>query len=175
MEDTIRVFVKGASESILPNCTNEFDVNGDKVPLEDEEKETMMAMMKDTMSSQGLRTLGFSYKDMSEDDFAALKEKTNDFFEEGSADELASDQTFVCFIACKDPLRDQVKKAMRRAKRAQLNVRIVTNNSLETSVAQAIDCGLLPKDYMSMDNKTTLGYAMEASELREACGGLKQV
>jgi magnesium-transporting ATPase (P-type) len=135
----------------------------------------MLAMMKETMSAQGLRTLGFSYKDMSEEDFDALKEETNDFFDEGSADQLAADHTFVCFVAMKDPLRDQVKKAMRRAKRAQLNVRIVTNNSLETSVAQAIDCGLLPKDYMSMDNKTTLGYAMEAAELRDACGGLKQV
>jgi len=34
----------------------------------------------------------------------------------------------------KDPLRDQVKKAMRRAERAKVNVRIVTNNNLDTAI-----------------------------------------
>jgi len=86
MEDTIRVYVKGAAESVLPFCTNEYNEDGEKAPLEDDEKASMLAMMKETMSAQGLRTLGFSYKDMSEEDFDALKEATNDFFDEGSAD-----------------------------------------------------------------------------------------
>jgi len=38
MEDTIRVYVKGASEIILPNCEFEFDEEGNKVPLDDDRK-----------------------------------------------------------------------------------------------------------------------------------------
>jgi magnesium-transporting ATPase (P-type) len=80
MEDTIRVFVKGASEVILPSCECTFDQNGDKVPLDEDKKASMMEQMKEEMSRKGLRTLGFSYKDMSEDEFAEMKESTKNFF-----------------------------------------------------------------------------------------------
>jgi magnesium-transporting ATPase (P-type) len=77
-------------------------------------------------------------------------------------------------IALLDPLRDHVKKAIKRATKAKITTRICTNNSLETTVAQAIDAGLLPASYLDNDDSTKLeGQAMLGSELTKACGGLK--
>jgi len=42
MADTVRIFVKGASEVVMPNCTEEFDSNGDKMPFDEGEKERML-------------------------------------------------------------------------------------------------------------------------------------
>lgn len=64
MEDTIRVYVKGASEIILPNCEFEFDEEGNKIPLDDDRKLEMMEFYTVNYNMVGFRTLGFSYKDM---------------------------------------------------------------------------------------------------------------
>lgn len=137
MEDTIRVYVKGASEIILPNCEFEFDEEGNKIPLDDDRKLEMKEFYTENYNKFGFRTLGFSYKDMSEEEFAQSCEE----------DSLVSNQTFVTLIAMKDPLRDQVKKAIRRAERAGVNVRVVTNNNLDTAITQAIDSNILPLNF----------------------------
>jgi magnesium-transporting ATPase (P-type) len=36
MQDTVRVFVKGAPEVVLATCTEEFADSGDKVPMDEE-------------------------------------------------------------------------------------------------------------------------------------------
>ena len=37
MEDTVRVFIKGAPEFIINKCTRTFNVDGKKIPMNDEQ------------------------------------------------------------------------------------------------------------------------------------------
>jgi len=135
MEDTIRIYVKGASEVILPKCDYEFDEEGNKVPLDDDRKREMKKFYTENYNKLGFRTLGFSYRDLSEREFhTIINSKNENEVNWKGEDLLVNNQTFVTLIAMKDPLRDQVKKAIRRAERAGVNVRIVTNNNLDTAI-----------------------------------------
>jgi len=82
------------------------------------------------MTKQGFRTLGFSYKDMSVEDFYAIDGVEKEIESQEVEEALCADHTFIALIALKDPLRDHVKKAINRAKRAKITTRIITNNSL---------------------------------------------
>lgn len=173
MEDTIRIFIKGAPEVVLNQCTETFDSNGDKIQLDDDIKKEIKKQMKKEMTTQGFRTLGFSYKDMTVDEYESIEGVHEEIESDRVIQRLVAGQTFIALIALEDPLRDHVKKAIKRAKTAKITTRIVTNNSLETTIAQAIDAGLLDASYHDKDVEKPEGIAMLGTELEAACGGLK--
>jgi magnesium-transporting ATPase (P-type) len=47
MEDTIRIYVKGAPETILKNCTETYDENGDKIELDAEHGKEIKKLMRE--------------------------------------------------------------------------------------------------------------------------------
>jgi magnesium-transporting ATPase (P-type) len=79
---------------------------------------------------------------------------------------LALDHTFIGLIALNDPLRASAKASIKYAKIGHINIRLVTNNSLEYAKAQAYECGIV-------ENKSDLdqsGVAMTGKEFSDLYG-----
>ena len=71
--DAVRVYIKGAPETVVNNCVAHYDQTGNKVAFDQEQKNYVLTeIMRDSMTKKGFRALAFSYRDYSIDDFAGL-------------------------------------------------------------------------------------------------------
>lgn len=71
--ETVRIFVKGAPEFIIKQCTKTMDVDGNAVNFRDEEINYIMNDILFTkFTSKGLRSIALAYKDMNLKDFEKL-------------------------------------------------------------------------------------------------------
>ena len=151
-----RMFVKGASELMLAQCSKIV-----KDPLRDlmestittEEVELLNTTIN-TYASKSLRTIGLLYRDFEEwpPKGAALRDdpKLADF------DNVFRDMTFLSIVGIKDPLRDGVTEAVKTCQRAGVFIRMVTGDNLLTAKAIAEDCGIY----------TSGGIVMEGPQFR---------
>jgi magnesium-transporting ATPase (P-type) len=175
MADTVRVYVKGAPEYILPNCNTHYNAAGQKVPFLEQTRETLTnSIISEKMTRQGLRTIAFSYRDFTVEAFEEIKELTKDFTAPDSSEMLESDNTLLALVAMQDPLRDRVKNVVLFAEKGKVNVRMVTNNSLDTAKAVAVEAGILPKEIFSWPMDKQVQYAMHAADFKQAVGGIRQ-
>lgn len=121
------VFVKGATQAVLPHCTH-FLESGQKAETPDPffwEKED------EALSASGLRVLSFAYKEVAQ---------------RPEADTWVSDLTFLGLIAFVDPVRDDIKPAIRTCREAGIEVIMITGDHPETAVHIARQAGLLLDD-----------------------------
>lgn len=174
MEDTVRVYVKGAPENIVENCNAFFDERGDKSAFGNETKDYVLAnIMRDAMTKQGFRVIAFSYKDYSVDDFNNFA--PDSFHDENVRKELESDQTFIGMVAMKDPLRNRVKQVTEYARKGGINIRLISGDNLDTAKAAAVDAGILTAEEFNSDAPLDeqRKYCMDASDFREKVGALE--
>ena len=60
---------------------------------------------------------------------------------------LETNLTLIAIAGIKDPLRSEIPHAIQTCYRAGIKVRMVTGDNLNTAVAIAKDCKILPSDY----------------------------
>jgi len=73
IQHTVRVYIKGAPETIIENCVAHFDQTGNKLPFDQQARNYALdEIMRDSMTKKGFRAMAFSFKDYSVDDFAGL-------------------------------------------------------------------------------------------------------
>jgi magnesium-transporting ATPase (P-type) len=141
-DGTVRVYVKGASEIILRDCTEYLTESGhvEKLfPIKRKEFEDYVTAMAD----QALRTLALAHKDYPSAD--ALPENWRETPPDGS--DLCCD----CVVGIMDPLRSDVKEAVRIAQGAGVMVRMVTGDNIATAMAIAKQCGILYGDGVALE------------------------
>ena len=89
MDDIVRVYVKGAPEYIVHKCTRTFGVDGNKIPMSDDQLNYILSnIISKEFTTKGFRTLAFAYKDMSNEEFQTLKAESNNFLEEQDREAL---------------------------------------------------------------------------------------
>lgn len=182
LDDTVRVYVKGAPEVVLQSCSNHYISpnksalpDGDeyqvaqKVPLDENSRQKILGtIMENEMAQNALRAIAFSYCDMSINEFNQRLQATGQ--EIDNDQEIASivgDQTFLALVALKDPLRLNIKDVVAAANKSGINLRLISGDHLLTSKAVARDCGILTgQEYESADNNV----AMDASDFRAMVG-----
>jgi P-type Ca2+ transporter type 2C len=120
-------YVKGAPEEIIKRCSYEL-INNKKIKLNEEKKKVLIQSYEE-MAKQGLRVLGFAYKELSK------TEKISDKNAE-------SNLIFVGFQGMIDPPRPEVKKSIRLCNEAGIKVIMVTGDSKLTADAVAKKIGL---------------------------------
>ncbi|CAG9321505.1 unnamed protein product [Blepharisma stoltei] len=157
------VLVKGASETVLGMCTKVVGTDGHEHYITEQDKEEMNGIITD-YAGRAYRTLTLAYKHIG-GDFPIIDGK-------GDANqvELERDLTLLCICGIEDPLRDEVPNAVEVSQKAGITVRMVTGDNIETAVAIARKCNILPKNYKkeSPDDDTV----MLGSEFRERVGKL---
>lgn len=120
--------VKGAPEIILARSSKILTKDGLK-PIEDLREGIERSLVG--YQSRGMRTLGFAYHDSLGDHKGA------------DLEHLATDMTWLGFVAIADPVRPDVAEAIAACRKAGIIVKMVTGDNHETAQEVARQIGLL--------------------------------
>lgn len=143
--DTVRIYVKGAPELVIPNCLKHYDESGALREIDGATRSYLMDnMLNGLMTTKGLRVIAFSISDMSLSAFEELQERTQNFQAENSFHELdIQNQTFLALVALKDPLRADLKDTLGYAPLSGITLRLISGDHLNTAKAVAVDAGIM--------------------------------
>ena len=151
-----RMFVKGASEIMLAQCTKIV-----KDPLRDlmeaqmtTEEADFLNNMINTYASRSLRTIGLLYKDFEEWPPRGSTQRGDPKL--AQFEKVFQDMTLLSIVGIKDPLREGVLQAVQTCQKAGIFIRMVTGDNMLTAKAIASDCGIY----------TSGGIVMEGPQFR---------
>jgi len=147
-DGSIRVFVKGASEWVIKDCTKFSNAEGKTEDMSSAKRDELNNMIEG-MARRALRTLVLSHVDFA--NRAALPAD----WEENPPD--AANLICDCIVGIIDPLRGDVRDAVKTAQGAGVVVRMVTGDNIATASAIAAQCGI----------KTEHGIAVEGPVFRK--------
>lgn len=142
---SVRLFVKGASEWILKDCTHIMDRNGVVQPMTDAKRAELDRHIL-SMAENALRTLCLAHKDV-----ARVADLPADW-QDTPPDH--NNLILDCIVGIIDPLRSDVKEAVRIAQRAGVTVRMVTGDNIATACAIARQCGILTPTGLAVEGPT---------------------
>jgi len=148
-EGVFRIYTKGASEIILERCTSFVTDTGDIVDIEEDMRQEL-ALIIEAFSNDALRTLVMAYRDLP-GDWSADNMTVGD--KAANEDNLEQDLTLIAMVGIEDPLRPEVKSAVRICQKAGVTVRMVTGDLLNTAKSIAKQCNILTKDGIAMEGK----------------------
>ncbi|MBI5122906.1 cation-translocating P-type ATPase [Candidatus Roizmanbacteria bacterium] len=117
------VFTKGAPESIL-SISSHILIGNKPTPLSSQHISRIEREFE-RFARQGLRMIAFSYK----------KNDSNDLFEKN--------QIFLGFVGIADPVREEVKEAVKKTQEAGIKVIMITGDNPLTAEAIGIETGII--------------------------------
>jgi magnesium-transporting ATPase (P-type) len=171
IQNTVRVYVKGAPEIVIENCIRYNDGNNNALPIDQQNRDYVInQMMRDQMTTKGFRTMAFSYKDYDKDEFEGL----SDFNSDATIKELENGQTFCGIVGLKDPLRDRMKHIVEYAQKGGINIRMISGDNIDTAKAMAVDAGILSQNEFSAEASIDdqRKFFMDAKDFRQEVGDL---
>ncbi|KAI9190864.1 uncharacterized protein BJ171DRAFT_481538 [Polychytrium aggregatum] len=144
------IYSKGAPELILEACKFYINEHG-KVRLLDDAARAEFKKWIKSCSTEGLRSLGISFRPMGPSQFRPGEASTrNSLANLGTitVHELHipddSDMILLSIVGIEDPLRPEVPHAIQRCQNSGIIVRMVTGDNIETARHVARQCGILP-------------------------------
>ncbi|KAI1494956.1 hypothetical protein F5X96DRAFT_422518 [Biscogniauxia mediterranea] len=147
-----RLYVKGASEILLGQCTEILrDPTRDisSAPLTSDNTETIKGLIEN-YASRSLRTIGIVYRDFERWPPRNAKRAEGDR-KEVVFEDVFKNMTFIGMVGIQDPLRDGVPEAVKQCQRAGVVVRMVTGDNKLTAQAIAKECGILQPNGLVME------------------------
>jgi len=132
-EGEVRVFVKGAPETVLEHCP-QIHENAVARPLEAADRQHILTE-NHRMASEALRVLGLAYQIIAPEEVEAFKEALEY--------EHPAELVFVGLVGMMDPPRPEVHEAVERCKRAGIRVIMATGDHQVTGEAIARQVGIL--------------------------------
>ena len=155
--------VKGAPDVVLALCTRRRTAQG-TVPLSDREREEVAAEVR-RASSRAMRTLAFAYRAVAPGEAGG----------EPHADlqAVARELVWIGWVGIADPVRPEVREAVARARRAGIDVKIVTGDTPETAREVGRQIGLWSDEDDGVPGRVMLGAELGALDEAEceACAG----
>lgn len=122
-------YTKGAPDEILRRCTRVRE-GGKILPLTEEKRAEILAVNKD-MADRALRVLAAAYKEL---------ESVPETVE---AESLEKEMIFIGLAGMIDPVRPEVKAAIRECKEAGIRPVMITGDHIDTAVAIAKELGIV--------------------------------
>jgi Ca2+-transporting ATPase len=151
--------VKGAPDVVLALCTHRLAGQA-VVPLSAGEREEIAAEVR-RASSRAMRTLAFAYRAVSPGAQA------------GELRTVARELVWIGWVGIADPVRPDVRDAVARARRAGIDVKIVTGDNPDTAREVGRQIGLWSSEDDRVSGRVMLGAefgALSDAEC-EACAG----
>ncbi|MFT4060323.1 MAG: cation-transporting P-type ATPase [Legionella sp.] len=126
----VRLFCKGAPESVLPLCTSIL-INGKLIPLSETHKNKLIQLQLE-MAEKGLRVLAFACKNI-----------------EAAKVHLASESDLTCcgLVGLDDPPRPEVPAAIARCFEAGIRIIMITGDHPSTAVTIAQKIKLISENH----------------------------
>ena len=141
-EDTgQRLFCKGAVEEVLERCVRVCnsrlpgEAAAGAVPLTQDKRREILALVQG-WATEGWRALAVASRDLTHRQVACM-----------AREEAEDDMTLVALVAIADPLRPDVREALRHCSGAGIAVKMLTGDSVDTAVAVAKHAGILAAAY----------------------------
>jgi Ca2+-transporting ATPase len=134
---------KGAPDVVLERCTHYQSRDDQVVPLDDEQRERILAA-NDKLTSQALRVLGVAYRVVKELDY----HQNGDLKEE-----IEQELIFVGLLGMIDPARPEVLPALKNARTAGIRTAMITGDYPNTAEAIAREIGLLQEGHKVLTGK----------------------
>jgi len=131
-EGDLRVYVKGAPETVLEMCSFIL-LDGEIRKLSSKEREELLKISTE-MASEGLRVLAMAYRIIELDNLETFKENIK---------QKLAKLIFVGFTGMIDPPRPEAKQAVQLCKRAGIKVIMATGDHKLTAEAIARELGIL--------------------------------
>eukprot|EP00919_Chromeraceae_sp_WS-2016_P046551 GHVR01110542.1.p1 GENE.GHVR01110542.1~~GHVR01110542.1.p1 ORF type:complete len:486 (+),score=118.71 GHVR01110542.1:49-1458(+) len=136
--DKLRVYVKGAAESVLKMCVWRVTSDGNLIKMDRLDTSEIERDVVTLMGSNGLRTLCLAFKDV---------DPSEDFDEE---DPYLEDLVCLGIAAIRDPVRDEVPAAVDSCQKAGICVRMITGDNLDAAKYVAEFCGIYKPGGLAM-------------------------
>ena len=142
-----RLFIKGAAEVILRQCSKVL-VNGAEEVIETDDRQAILDAMHG--DSRSLRLLAIAYKDMCDEGasgggIAGVGTPVRD-----GASMATEDLVLLAVLGIADPLRPEVPEAISKARHAGISVRMFTGDNPVTAASIATECGIMsPSDALN--------------------------
>ena len=135
IDDRAVTLVKGAPEAILAQCATYLADDGMK-PLTDAVRAEINAQLR-RASADAMRTLAFAHAELPAGfphDEDAIHDRRG---------EIENGLVFLGWVAIRDPLREDVKQAIAECRAAEIEVKMITGDNIETARAIGREIGLL--------------------------------
>jgi len=129
-DGNLSAFVKGAPKEIL-ELSNKIVLGSKVIELTTQKKDEIMLRLDD-FAKEGLRVLGFAYRDFKGEDLPAA-----------TAQNTEKDLTFVGVTAMYDPPRPEVKDAVLLCRKAGIRVVMITGDYQITALSIAKQVGIV--------------------------------
>ena len=129
-------FTKGAPDEVLRRCTRIWE-KGQAVPITEKQKKQILEANK-TMADQALRVLGAAQRIYDE------RPASNE------PDELEQDLTWIGMCGMIDPIRPEVRDAIRECRDAGVRPIMITGDHKDTAMAIARELGILKPGQMAI-------------------------
>jgi len=140
------VYILGAPEILLEK-SKYFETDKGKEPLSKKRLEELKKKYE-KLDSQGLRLIGTAYRKIPAKSFYSDLQKQSEIGElteslkKNIYEKYLQEMVFVAFIAIKDPLRVEVKEAVKTCQRAGMRLIIITGDHYLTAKAIAQELGI---------------------------------
>ena len=136
-----RLFVKGASEIVLRQCTRLSDVKtGEVSELTNSLREETQAKIS-SYAQKSLRTIALVYRDF--ESWPPAGTQTSADPHSAEFEPVLNELILDGVVGIQDPVRDGVPEAVAKCQMAGVKVRMVTGDNIETARAIAMECGIL--------------------------------
>ncbi|CBZ55147.1 hypothetical protein NCLIV_055720 [Neospora caninum Liverpool] len=158
----LRVFVKGAGERVLAQCSSVALSSGAIEPLTAAKKAEIEKTVVNAMASEALRTICLAFRDIDPEVESDWRERCEPPLQ--CCLKAETNLTCLGIAGIEDPVRDEVPGAVAQCQGAGIKVRMVTGDNIITAKSIAKRCGIFHED--------AGGIAMLGPDFTRAIGGV---
>lgn len=127
-----RIYVTGAPEILLDQARTTLQ-NAEEVPLSEDVRDKFTAYLEE-LSSMGRRFIALAYKNTDIDSFEDMRDEP---------EQILDNVVFVGLMAFHDPVREDVPEAIKLAREAGVDIKMLTGDHPDTARAIATEVGLV--------------------------------
>lgn len=168
----IRVYVKGAPDSVIKQCKDVEGAEGIEELSQEKKDDIIHVSVVKPLADRTYRTLLIAYADYEEAEWEELKSANNDFKDVEDRAVVEENLTAIGIFALVDPLRPGIRESVELCNRAGINVRMCTGDHIDTAIAISKEAGIVTAAELADDEE---GYvAMIGKDFREATGGIRK-
>ncbi|KAI3469645.1 hypothetical protein Pfo_026308 [Paulownia fortunei] len=164
-DNMIHVHWRGDFERILSLCSHYYDITGNTIPLDDQERGRFRQTIED-MGASGLRYIAFAHRHLSEEDY-----------ENERADKEIPDKNLILLgvVGLKGFCRPGTKEAIEICQIAGVNVKMITGENVSAAKAIAMECGILSPLQEENDGSTVTGEEFRRYKEKERMERVEQI